>query len=147
MALSTWVYASVSTLVPALAERELQRIVDVSRRRNALAGVTGALLFTGVRFAQCIEGPTGAVEEIRASIVRDTRHKAVITVMQCEIAGRAFGDWALAYVGPSPTVGRTINKSVREVHDGQAGGGEHLHTLLIRLAEEASVQSRSAKTS
>jgi len=117
-------------------EEELARIVDVSRIRNARMSVTGALLFTGVRFAQCIEGPETGVAAIRQSIASDTRHAAVTTLMEGPIAQRRFSDWSLAYAGPSPSVRTAINRAMREAGPVAGGGGAALRDLLGELASQ-----------
>lgn len=86
----------------AAQERTVARIVDASRRNNARAGVTGALLFSTGSFAQVLEGPRAAVEATFERIQRDPRHSDV-GVLQCEpVAARGFPNWSMAFVGGSP---------------------------------------------
>jgi hypothetical protein len=96
-----WLYVSRCRLPSAWAPKTIHDIVAISRARNSGFKVTGALLFTGSRFAQYLEGPKEAIERLQASIRRDLRHDAVSTVAEDETATRSFGDWSLAYAGPS----------------------------------------------
>ena len=99
--------------------------------------VTGALLFTGVRFAQCIEGPEAAIAELRDSIMRDKRHVAITTLMHGPIAEPSFRNWTLAFAGPSPNVSRTLNRSLRELQNGSGSAGASVKHLLLELAAKS----------
>ena len=63
-----------STLVPDLAPPTVGAIVTQARARNAEQGITGLLVFDGMRFCQHLEGPREAVEALMGRIVRDPRH-------------------------------------------------------------------------
>jgi hypothetical protein len=98
------IYVSISALrLPAQAA-EVDAIVDWSQTRNRQLGVTGALVFTERRFAQYIEGPAAAVDELMLSIARDQRHRDLDIIFKKPIVHRRFGTWALAYAGPSTFV-------------------------------------------
>lgn len=80
-------------------EAEVRRILDVSRRNNAQADITGALLYTHGCFAQILEGGYAAVEQTFERIQTDERHTAIVP-LQCELVSeRGFGPWSMAYVG------------------------------------------------
>ncbi len=98
------VYVSVSTLRLPGQAGEVDAIVDRSQARNRALGVTGALVFTEKRFAQYLEGPAAAVDELMLSIGRDPRHRDVDLVLRKPIPRRRFATWALAYAGPSTFV-------------------------------------------
>ncbi len=87
----------ISTAQHALPRRELPIILDSSQRNNRLAGVTGMLLFDGIRFLQALEGAPGAVTRIFARIRADARHRAAVVLSQRPVAAREFGNWAMAY--------------------------------------------------
>jgi hypothetical protein len=110
----------VSKAIPAPdADDRVQAIVDVSIPRNASLDVTGALVFTGPHFAQVLEGPEEAVEELMVSIRRDARHRDVDVVESVEIPARRFTGWSLAYSGPSYFVDRHLRVLVEEQVKGQ----------------------------
>ncbi len=86
-------------------DEEISKILQSARVNNKQRNVTGALLFNAGCFAQALEGPQLAVEEIFEKIQRDPRHSDV-TVLQTETRGkRDFPDWSMAHVYPesSPT--------------------------------------------
>lgn len=99
--LDCWLYASECTLPSAWAPKAVEDIVAKSIPRNAGLEVTGALLFTGSRFVQFLEGPADCVAAIRRSIMGDTRHQDVATFLTGERRERIFSNWSLAYAGPS----------------------------------------------
>ena len=82
---------------------EIAEVLARSKRNNARAGVTGALMFNKGAFAQVLEGRRESVEETFERIQRDARHGDV-TVLQCGIApARTFANWSMAFVGLSKT--------------------------------------------
>ncbi len=102
------VYVSESRLARPADSFEISKIVEVSRARNAGLGVAGALIATHRFFAQILEGPPLAVEDLMLSIGRDARH-AIVTVVRREPISRSrFVGWSMAYSGPSGYVERDI---------------------------------------
>ena len=112
-------YASIA--VPDLAEASLGEIVEVARSRNAALHVSGALVFTGEHFAQVLEGPEAAIEQLMGSILRDPRHRAVNVVERPQIEERRFARWSMAYAGPSLFVDRHI-APLLGTHAGEESG-------------------------
>lgn len=105
--ISTLLYVSRSTLLLP-ADRQIENIVDVSRQRNALAGITGALLYSEVHFAQYVEGPEEAVNALLCRLARDDRHINMTVVQRSAAKRRLFPDWTLAYSGPSFLVEKQV---------------------------------------
>lgn len=66
MPLASWLYVSSNCLSTAEADKEIGFIVAASRARNYDLEVTGALLFTGTRFVQFLEGPDAGIDALRA---------------------------------------------------------------------------------
>ena len=125
-------------LVPADdARRIVADIVSISRGRNAVLDVTGALLFSGAHFAQILEGPREGVKELMMSIERDTRHADVTIVREGRIEARAFASWSLAYAGPSSF----IDGSIRQAFTSRAAGDDAGASRLLRLFDEFAVTS------
>jgi hypothetical protein len=125
------VYVSTS-LVPA--GQEIGSIVSVSSARNAAAGVTGALLHSGARFAQVLEGKQPAVSEIMASIMRDRRHRDLVVIAQGPIAGRRFPSWSLVYQGRSTFASATVERALAERDRGDGNALGNLTRLLWEFA-------------
>lgn len=86
----------------------LDDIVTVARARNATLNDTGALVSTSNHFAQILEGPAQAIEELMDSIHRDIRHSDVTVVRELPIAERSFAGWSMAYSGPSSYISSQI---------------------------------------
>lgn len=84
---------------PAVLEAGLRDILETARRRNRQINVTGALLFAGGCFAQVLEGPLAAVEQLFETIQCDPRHNDVTILHFHPIAERSFPQWAMAFAG------------------------------------------------
>lgn len=128
--LHCWLYVSRCLLPAAWSETTVTDIVTVSRRRNASLDVTGALLFTGTRFAQIIEGSAAALAGLRASIGRDSRHTDVRTILSGAHDRRLFHDWSLAYAGPSLFVSAQVDAAL----DDAPRSAERLLQILHEFA-------------
>jgi hypothetical protein len=79
--------------------QELAHILGTARHNNRQLGITGALLFTEVYFAQILEGPLGAVETLFERIQCDRRHSDVTVLSFHPVASRRFAGWSMAYAG------------------------------------------------
>ena len=94
----------VSRPVPGLALAEIARIVSVSRARNNAANICGVLLFTGVDFAQVLEGPLDAVATVWQRICADARHRDLVTLFDEHALTMWFGDWRVGFPSDVATV-------------------------------------------
>lgn len=110
MDLLALVYVSRSTQLPEVAKVTVEQIVAASRARNPGLGLTGALLFTGEHFAQILEGPAASIDHLMASVARDRRHDQLIVVAREPLVSRRFGQWSMAYSGPSQFVARHVTR-------------------------------------
>ncbi len=88
----------VSHLTSECGPDEMRDIQAVSRRKNRVRGVTGALCFSAKGFLQCLEGPVDAVNELYRSIARDDRHSDVTLLDYTGIKRRDFGRWSMAFI-------------------------------------------------
>lgn len=89
--------AYISTAKGIVDQALLDSILAVSRRNNAVAGISGLLVSGGRRFLQVLEGPDQAVLTTYARIQADPRHRSFVLVTCQGVAERAFGDWSMAY--------------------------------------------------
>lgn len=136
MRLIQLVYAS--RLVPGTAGTELTSIVDVSRRNNARAGVTGALCFSVDYFLQCLEGERGAVNATYNRILRDPRHADAVILRYAEIPSRDFSDWSMGYVPSAILRGDTVLRyAANDVFQPAQLGAEGSIALLRELRDLA----------
>jgi len=104
------VYTSVATTGddPAV----LASILNVSRRYNGIDGVSGILWASDGRYLQLLEGPPESVRDAFARISLDARHADITIVEERHDVERAFGDWAMASVGP----GEQPEDAIRRLH-------------------------------
>lgn len=77
---------------------EIRHILQTARRNNVEKCVTGALMFNSGCFAQVLEGPHDAVQDIFERIQCDTRHSHVSILAFEEVPDREFEHWSMAYV-------------------------------------------------
>jgi hypothetical protein len=101
-------YVSTSLLTLPEGLEELAEFVETSRARNADLMVTGALIFTERHFAQWLEGPRAAIDDLMIVISRDSRQKDVRVVKVVDDVPRRFASWSLAYWGTATFVDRLI---------------------------------------
>lgn len=87
----------ISTAQHALPQFELPAILDTSKRNNRKVGVTGMLMYDGVRFLQVLEGEEDAVRSTYARIRGDARHRGVVVLHDRTIEAPEFGAWDMAY--------------------------------------------------
>jgi len=93
----------VSRPVHGLALAEIARIVSVCRSRNTAANVCGVLLFTGLDFAQLLEGPSDAVATVWQNICADNRHRDLVTLFDEHAPTMWFGDWRVGFPSDAAT--------------------------------------------
>ena len=112
----------------------VRAILEASRRNNAAAGVTGALLFGGGHFAQVLEGPADAVEATFERIQLDDRHARVNLIDFVPATTRRFSSWAMAAVD-----GRKVDglEDLAVLRDGTGDADEFIGMLCNILSDEA----------
>ncbi len=126
-------YVSTSLVAPDRADVEIADIVRLSVARNQSAQITGALIHTGDRFAQCLEGPDGAVRALMARIQRDSRHTELAVIEQGAIEARRFAGWSMAYSGQATFAAVTVRRALEERDDPSGYGAARLMRLLQEL--------------
>ena len=87
----------VSSATEPLSQQALVDLLTVSRRNNQREGLSGLLLYRGGNFMQLLEGDEAQVWSTHARIMRDARHRGVITILQQSITSRLFDDWSMAF--------------------------------------------------
>jgi hypothetical protein len=87
-----------STQSAPLTPTDLHVLLRKARIRNRQARITGALLYDGTQFMQCLEGPAPALETIYEAILRDARHRQVSVLFKEPVRSREFPDWSMAFV-------------------------------------------------
>lgn len=125
--LEIWMYVSRSCLAHASAPEAIEKIVREAQAYNVTSDVSGALLYTGSRFAQLIEGSSEAISRLRGSISADERHDDLVLLSPAAWTEPRFAGWALAYSGPSEYIAAAVERAA-------ANGREQSHAEeLVRL--------------
>jgi len=89
------VYVSASTYL--MTREELEDILQTSREKNGVLGITGMLLYFEGAFMQVLEGPEQAVRQIYAHLCQDPRHHRILTLLEEYIPERSFSDWSMGF--------------------------------------------------
>ena len=95
------VRAIYCSTVNGIGDKEIEAILDKSRANNALDNITGALIYDGQHFLQCLEGGRQSVSKRFLVISQDYRHKNVELIDFSVIKERRFPQWTMAYAGSS----------------------------------------------
>jgi hypothetical protein len=96
----------------------LENIQTASIARNSELNITGLLIATRSHFAQVLEGPTGAVDQVMASITIDPRHCEVVVLRREEIEIRRFASWQLAVFEREAFASISMRPLLAAVHEG-----------------------------
>ena len=86
-----------STATSEMRDDQLAALLELSRRNNEAAGITGLLLYHEGTFMQVLEGEETAVLDLYQHILRDPRHTGSRVIWQLPVETRTFGEWSMAY--------------------------------------------------
>ncbi|MHA7835440.1 MAG: BLUF domain-containing protein [Algiphilus sp.] len=91
----------VSAEAEPFTRNKLRDLLDVSRRNNEAAGVTGMLVYHDGTFLQVLEGEADTVNQLLQTIDADPRHHKVKLLLRQEIKARSFAGWSMGFVNAS----------------------------------------------
>jgi hypothetical protein len=114
-------------------DRNLRDIMAGARRRNAMLGITGALMFNASAFVQILEGPRANVEQLYQRIRRDSRHDGVALLTFTEVKERAFGHWAMAFISAREADSGLLTFASETGFDPEHLSGESTLNFLHRM--------------
>ena len=83
----------VSTTGLKWTPEALNALAAKSAEKNAKAGLTGMLLYSGGNFMQCLEGEELAVRKLYERVAVDKRHAEVRTLLTQPADERLFAQW------------------------------------------------------
>jgi hypothetical protein len=89
------VYCSQAT--QDVSPDELVALLELSRRNNAAAGLSGMLLYCSQSFLQVLEGEPTALDRTYARIVADPRHRNLRQLMDAPVPAALFPDWTMGF--------------------------------------------------
>jgi hypothetical protein len=115
----------VSTIAPELPISSVADIAGKARIANQIKGITGLLIFDGMRYCQQLEGSQKQVLSLMEKIRHDPRHINVEIVHHGELASRRFKSFSLGYT----TVADPEELERLEKLDGQAAVNAFLSLL------------------
>ncbi|MCP5395696.1 MAG: BLUF domain-containing protein [Sphingomonadaceae bacterium] len=92
MAVRQLVYISTASNLDAA---EVERILEISRKNNAEAGISGFLLYNGRNFLQLVEGEEQALTALYDRLGSDPRHDGMVRLADEPIAERSCPDWQM----------------------------------------------------
>lgn len=78
--------------------RVAREILAASQTNNWRLDITGILMFSGLRFAQVLEGKADSVQGLLDKVACDTRHGGMRLLVDREVRWRAHGDWSMGYL-------------------------------------------------
>ena len=89
------IYASQAT--HDVSPDELVALLELSRRNNEAAGLSGMLLYSSQSFLQVLEGEPDALAATYARILADGRHTRLRLLMDAEVPAPLFPDWTMGF--------------------------------------------------
>ena len=110
----------------------LGQIRDVSRRNNAEADVTGALLHSGGNFMQVLEGTAESVAATYRRIETDPRHRGHVVLLHDPIGKRQFPDRPMDFYALD-RVSDEERRVARRLFDPSLPDRERAHLLIKTL--------------
>jgi len=96
MSIKQIIYVSEETVV--FDRLRLVAMLQKVRETNSRTGVTGVLLHSHGRFAQCIEGEQDAIDSLYLRISGAPRHTNVVKLQEVIVSSRGFSQWTMGCV-------------------------------------------------
>lgn len=125
----------VSRTSPGLTATELDGILTGSRRRNALLGITGLLLYIDGGFLQLLEGEEQPLRELYGRIAADRRHWELRLMLDREMRSRAFPEWHMGFERPAmddPETAGMFGVARSAIHDGLAPATGRIVAMMLQ---------------
>lgn len=89
--------AYMSAARPRMSDAEVHDILRASTVNNRRDDLSGMLLLVDGTFFQVLEGEREMVEQTYRRISKDTRHSALLRVLERERAERDFPNWTMGF--------------------------------------------------
>ncbi len=103
-------------------------LARVAARFNFEAGVTGVLLYDGLRFLQYNEGPEDSINVVYSRILRARSHCELIKLGRGRVSGRSFPYWSMRLLWVDDSEIRSV---ARSNWDGLSRGGALRQLSLV----------------
>ncbi|MBH1712057.1 BLUF domain-containing protein [Stenotrophomonas maltophilia] len=118
MPLRAVAYASEAT--SGLSMDHVDDLARAAARFNFEAGVTGVLLYDGLRFLQYIEGPEDSINVVYSRILSARSHCELIELGRGRVSGRFLPYWSMRLLWVDDSEIRSV---ARSNWDGLSRGG------------------------
>lgn len=112
--------AYASEAIPGLSMDHVDDLGRAAAGFNFEAGVTGVLLYDGLRFLQYIEGPEDSINVVYSRILSARSHRELIELGRGRVSGRFFPDWSMRLLWVEASEIRSV---ARGNWDGLSRGG------------------------
>lgn len=89
--------AYMSAARPRMSDADVHDILRASTANNRRDGLSGMLLLLDGTFFQVLEGDKDMVEQTYHRIAKDTRHSALLRVLERDRAERDFPNWTMGF--------------------------------------------------
>lgn len=89
--------AYMSAARPGMRDAEVHDILRASTANNRRDGLSGMLLLVDGTFFQVLEGEKDMVEKTYSRVAKDSRHSALIRVLERNRDERSFPDWTMGF--------------------------------------------------
>ncbi|WP_111151301.1 BLUF domain-containing protein [Stenotrophomonas maltophilia] len=119
-------YASEAT--SGLSMDNVDDLARAAARFNFEAGVTGVLLYDGLRFLQYIEGPEDSINMVYSRILSARSHCELIELGRGRVSGRFFPYWSMRLLWVDASEIRSV---ARSNWDGLSRGGALRQLSLV----------------
>lgn len=89
----------ISELAEGMTPSVVGAITKAARINNGKQGISGLLIFDGVRFAQMLEGPASRIDDLLVKLQADSRHANFKALALHDQRGPArFQGWGLGFL-------------------------------------------------
>ncbi|WP_242881189.1 BLUF domain-containing protein [Stenotrophomonas maltophilia] len=126
MPLRAVAYASEAT--SGLSMDHVDGLARAAARFNFEAGVTGVLLYDGLRFLQYIEGPEDSINVVYSRILSARSHCELIELGRGRVSGRFLPYWSMRLLWVDDSEIRSV---ARSNWDGLSRGGALRQLSLV----------------
>ena len=127
----------ISSFAHEMSDDELEELARHSAKKNAENDITGVLMAKGGVFFQIIEGPEENIDRLYSNIMKDSRHRKVITLsVQLGDLKRLFPNWHMKEINLDTATSERL-QPVRAMIDAVHAQSEIINNLTEALAASA----------
>jgi Sensors of blue-light using FAD len=131
------VYASRSTFVATSGNKfinpHIAEIIAEARSYNSKNGIHGVLYFGDNYYLQCLEGEESSVLTLYSKIMKDPRHKDVVTISKQPIESMFFSQWGMKHVPLEPQLKELLISDGHDKFDPHHINDELVQRILVLL--------------